>query len=130
MYETCLRLSICVGLNCCKYPLNVDIFTFITERIRMGHEVGDGVIFNNTVINHFRIPAHRREAPDSDSVYEAPLDVGVVDGILFVLCSGTQGDHQVSWSTNNSVVGNSDGTVNCDWFRRNRQQIFSNYSSR
>ena len=93
----------------------------------MIHEFGGSNIFNNTVINHFMVASFKREA-DFDASYEAPLE-SRSDEFLSVLCSGVQGDHQVLWTTDNTVVGNPDGVVNCDP-RANTQVILSNYTAR
>lgn len=88
-----------------------------------------GQIQNNTVINRFTLPS-KREADSTDYVYEAPLlGEDHVPGRLRVTCSGVQGDHNVTWQTDNTVVGTPDGTVNCDPLRLNRQLPLTNYSS-
>ena len=62
-------------------------------------------------------------------MYEAVPEVEFL-GNLRLDCNGVQGDHIVSWYTDNSLVGLPDGRVNCDPERLNRQDIKSNYSSR
>lgn len=111
-------------------PLSIaDFFVICLERIRLSHEFRSRVIFNNTVVNIFSVQeAFKREA-DTDYAYEAPPLSGNEGEFLTVLCSGVQGDHQVIWTTDNQVVGNENGVVNCDP-RPNTQQILSNYSSR
>lgn len=101
----------------------------LTERIRVV-ETGQGqTIFNNTVINSFMLPSFfdKREA-DNNAEYETPEE-GESDQFLEVECSGVQGDHEVIWSTDNTVVGNPDGVVNCD-SRQNSQMVLTNYTSR
>lgn len=95
----------------------------------MTHDHDSRAIFNNTVINSFRVLADFKREASTDFVYEAPAS-SLNDGtFLLVECSGVQGDHQVIWTTDNQAVGNEDGVVNCDP-RPNTQQIISNYSSR
>ena len=65
---------------------------------------------------------------DENYVYEAPM-IDFDGGFLEVDCVGVQGDNMVLWSTDNEIVGDDDGVVNCDPVRFNRQLITSNYSS-
>lgn len=104
------------------------VILYFLERIRISHGFGSQVIFNNTVINTFRILAFKREA-STDFVYEAPAQVENDGESLSVTCTGVQGDHQVIWTTDNVAVGGEDGVVNCDP-RPNTQRVLSNYSSR
>lgn len=85
------------------------------------------MILNNTLINRFMILSFKREA-NIDAMYEAPISGGNGE-FLSVVCSGVQRDHEVQWRTDNVIVGNAGGVVNCDP-RPNSQQILSNYSSR
>ncbi len=82
-------------------------------------------MLNNTVINRFARQLSKREVDSED--YLAPL--GETIGRLSLDCTGVQGSHRVMWTTDNDIIGNSDGLVNCDDERRNRQDISSNYSS-
>ena len=93
----------------------------------MFHTNGGRTILNNTVINRFMMLSRR--SADSSSAYEAPLDFNRDEGFLSVDCSGVQGDHMVLWITDNEIVSDPNGVVNCDP-RPNRQMVLSNYSSR
>ena len=86
------------------------------------------LVFNNTVINRFTFPSFDKREADPDVAYEAPLEFNS-DGSAILECTGVQGDHEVIWSTDNTVVGNFDSVVNCDTDRPNHQELDSNYSS-
>ncbi len=85
---------------------------------------------NNSVINQFDFESRKRRESDQDNVYESVQDEDQIFGQLQLECHGVQGDHEVSWYTDNSIVGLINGSVNCDGDRFNRQEITSNYSSR
>lgn len=112
-HSVCLAISLQV---CHLIPL---------ERIRISSGYRNQLLFNNTIINTFSILSRKKREASTD--YEAPPQS---DEFLLLECSGVQGDHQVVWTTDNEVVGDENGTVNCDISRPNMQQILSNYSSR
>jgi hypothetical protein len=83
-------------------------------------------IINNTVINTFSVPSIKKREASTDYDYETPRS----GEFLLVDCLGAQGDHMVLWSTDNDVVGEEDGVVNCNPLRPNAQDILSNYTAR
>lgn len=92
---------------------------------------GGTALLNNTVINRFMTPSFKRSADADSPPYEAPVELRNSGEFLSLDCSGVQGDHEVVWETDNLVVGDRNGTVNCDAnIRPNSQLIMTNYSSR